>query len=505
MTTVFQNKFDGGHAEDIRTHNTDECEKSLNFDIFTNPHKLIPYADSIAETVSSGSMDEIELSDVDISLIGSNYILTASGYETGASTKIGFYTKSDITNGGVLNWSTQAVSASGAYVKNSGVIFQTKFYALALSGGVYTLFRYNSGGSVTSIGTVTTSSSFYVKPFVHPSDKKLYGVIGQSIFQYDGSTFNKTGAGISLVLPSDYECTGLTNYGDYLAIGMRSLRGNGNSYVYLWDRQLTLVDANTCIDFGEGNLLILENLNESLFAVIQPQNTLPTTFTYKLKIRSYSGGSVETIKSIILPSSNGVSAGLKVKNEEKLYFGLNNDDSLYVFGKNKTNRYVLAKHRYFFNGTTIGSAFQGLSMIGDIIWSGFTTVGGVYTLMRSKTLSHLGETATYASVSTYKTTINPAMPLADRYKNKQLEAVQVAFTGKNGGTIGLKYSVDGSTMTSLVSESTTAIEDTVSATAEYTDNLALLAGKEFQFQIESTGGVEIKEIRYRYSVINEVV
>lgn len=501
MTIAIQNKFDGGHAEDIRTHNTNECEESLNFDVFTNPHKLIPLADSIAETVDTGTMDEVELSDVDISLVGSNYLLTASGFETGASSKIGFYTKSDITNGGTLNWGTQAVSASGAYQKNSGVIFQTKFYALASSGGVYTLFKYNGAGSVTSIGTITTNSNFYVKPFVHPSDKKLYGVIGQSIFQYDGSTFNKTGSGISLTLPNDYECTGLTSYGDYLAIGMRSLRGNGNSYVYLWDRQLTLIDANTCIDFGEGNLLVLENLNESLFAVIQPQNTIATTFTYKVKIRQYSGGSVETIKSIVLPSSINVATAVKAKNEEKLYFGFAGDDCLYVFGKNKAGNYILNKHRYFFNTVTIGSSLSGLSIIGDIIWAGFTTVGGVYTFMRSKVLSHLGENATYSSTSIYKTTINPSMNIEDRYKHKQLISVRISFTGASYGTTGVKYSVDGSNFTSVISQSNTAGE-LVWEAFKQADGADFLSGREFQFKLESSGGAQIKEIAYQYTILN---
>lgn len=501
-TTVTQSNFGGGHAEDIRTFANDECEKSLNFDIFTNPHKLIPRADSVAETVDTGTMDDIELSDVDISLIGSTYTLTASGFETSVSTKTAFYTKSAVTNGGALAWATQAVSASGTYVKNSGVVYKDKFYAMSLNAGTYTLFRYNSAGSVTTVGTIAATGNM-AKPFVHPEDNVLYIVIGSTITSWNNTTLTTT----TTILPSNTEATSITNYGTYLAIGVRQLRGNGNATVYLWGRDATLNTLQASIDFGEGNLIILENLNETLFAVMQPQNILSTAFTYRLKIRAYSGGSVQTIKSLVVGSTENIQ-GVKVKNEEKLYFGAINDDCLYCFGKNKAGNYVITKDRYYFNGVTIGSAFQGLSMIGDIIWAGFATTGGAYTLMRSKVLSSLGENASYASTSVYKTTINPLMPFEHRGKRKQLKSFKVYYTGKTSGTIAVKYLVDGvnssatTTFESIISESTTAKEDYKNAT-QLADNQAFAAGVEYQFQLESTGGVEIKSYSYEYDIIND--
>lgn len=55
--TVTINTWDGGHAEDIRTTASNECESVVNFDILTNPHKLIPYSDPVAET-SSGTITD---------------------------------------------------------------------------------------------------------------------------------------------------------------------------------------------------------------------------------------------------------------------------------------------------------------------------------------------------------------------------------------------------------------------------------------------------------------
>jgi len=494
MPTATQVKFDGGHAEDIRTFATDECEKSLNFDIFTNPHKLLPYPDGIVETPASGAMADLQISDVDVSLIGTSYLMTGVGYESGASAKPTFYTKSDI----VTAFTSQAVAAGNTYQKNSLVIYKNKAFGLAYNvSNQYILYRYDSAGSITTIGTISTSSQFYAKPFVHPEDKILYIIIGSTITSWNDSSLVTT----TTILPTDMEATSQTDYGTYLAISMRPLRGNGNSIVYLWGRDASINTLQGQVNFGDGNLLILENLNNILIAVMQPQNALTTAMVNKIRVRGYAGGTVETLKSIVI---TGTQTGnpLKVKNGEKLYFGFNNDDCIYVFGKNKEGNWIITKDRYYYNGTTIGSAFAGLSMIGDIMWRLFSTVAGAYILMRQKVISYLGETATYTSVSTYKTTINPGMAVADRGKNKQLKAFRIYFTGKASGTIGVKYSVDGSAMTSIISESTTAIEDMKQTTMQVDGN-AFIAGRELQFQLESTGGVEIKNYEYEYDNLNQ--
>jgi FKBP-type peptidyl-prolyl cis-trans isomerase 2 len=57
-------------------------------------------------------------------------------------------------------------------------------------------------------------------------------------------------------------------------------------------------------------------------------------------------------------------------------------------------------------------------------------------------------------------------------------------------------------MTSIISESTTAIEDMKQTTMQVDGN-AFIAGRELQFQLESTGGVEIKNYEYEYDNLNQ--
>ena len=59
-------RFDGGIAEDIRTTATNECADSTNFDIFSNPHKLIHLRDMLAEEDGSQTIANTKISEVGI-------------------------------------------------------------------------------------------------------------------------------------------------------------------------------------------------------------------------------------------------------------------------------------------------------------------------------------------------------------------------------------------------------------------------------------------------------
>ena len=100
------------------------------------------------------------------------------------------------------------------------------------------------------------------------------------------------------------------------------------------------------------------------------------------------------------------------------------------------------------------------------------------------------------------------MLLDHRNKKKQLKSFKIYFTGKSSGTIGVKYLVDGknssntTTFESIISETTTAIEDYKNA-SQIADGKAFASGVEYQFQLESTRGVEIKSYSYEYDLVND--
>lgn len=509
MTTVIQNKFDGGLAEDIRTHATDECEFSTGFDILTNPHKLTPYPDAITETHGSSDVANIHTNTVDVALSSTTYYPYAIGNNLAVSTDLTFYKKNTTAITSV--WAKIVTDSAGmVMVPGTLISYQGNAYAIGLSGGSYYLRKCDSAGTITAIGNITAvSGASFGALYVHKKDKKLYWCCGNIMAQYDGTTFISKQAGtLSLTLPSDSYCTSLTGTGEYLVIGMSPLSGSGESYMYLWDKSTTLVDVNDSISLGEGTLQVLENLNNTIIAVMQAPINFATPSVLKMQVKSWSGGQVDVLKNLIIGNYPTISRLLvaKAKSNNKLYFALNNTDAVYLVAKNNGGQYIVTKDRYLKNGTTTGNNntgdFVGISVVGDSFWTAFT-VGSTNYFYRSMSVE---DTPTYTATAKYRTTINPSMPLKDRTDQKQLEAVQIAFTGSTSGTVVLKYSIDGGSWTTIISESiSSAVASAIEATNESSTGTVFGSGNEIQFEIQTTGGVAPIELKYRYSVLNATI
>lgn len=496
MATAIQNNFSGGHAEDIRTHATNECEFSRGFDTYTNPHKLIPIRDSVDETSYPSSMNDAEIAEVGISNVVSGGVLTAVGYETDLSHKPAFYLReTDTING---QWIRNAIGL-GTYARGTMVTYQEYAYVMSTDGQ---LQKYASKGNVSTVGTASGSSTVCTpKPFVHPEDDILYIVWGNVISRWNATTttFDNT----TTILPTGMTCTSITNYGAYLAIAMRPTNGVGNSKIYLWGRDITLNTLQGVIDCGEGALNVIENISDELVGLMYPKELFSSTLNYKVDVKLYAGGSVQTIKSIAVSTEDDI---LKAKKENKLYFSIGRSYCLWCLYKNKQGRWVINEDRYIYNGSTASDdkihSVSGISFIGDYFFIGSKTDNGVYRLRATK--SSLSQ----VQVSKYQTTINPSMPIADRYKDKQLDAIRIAYTGlknlpQDGGKLKVSYSIDGSTMTEIIAITVDKAEGIVEVTGE--DGKPFLLGQEFQFLLSSEDGLEIKELCYRYSILNSAI
>ena len=490
MSLAIINKFDGGQSEDVRTFAVNQHDSSSNFNVYTSPHLLVPYIDTITETVSSGTLTDFFFTDVDVISVSGATLFVALGEAGGGSTALRFWKKgssSDITSA----WEG---GGTGLVSKVSGslVVYKGLAYALGSNGTQHSLQRYDGNVTVTNIGTLTGFGNPPAKSFVHPEDNKLYMGSANVISTYDGTTFVAT----ALTLPDDKVIVSLTNYGSYLVIACRPRYGYGNSICYLWGRDTTLNTLQAVIDLGFGQVNIAENLNNTLFFVMSKSaignysNILQNT----LSVKGYAGGSVEVIKEINISSSFGTSLNvLKQKVNEHLYFGFSNDTALYRFGKNKSGEYFLSHDRAYPTGATI---LAGFSLIGDFMWFCGTVSGTANSFRRTRALS---ESQEFTRVSTYVTTINPSMIIEDRYKFKQLQSVQVAYTG--GTLVSVQVSYDGGSYQTVLSSSSTG-EQVLEATAQNSDGAPLGEGREFQFRIESTGSAKVKEVRYFYKDIN---
>lgn len=483
MIVVIKNNFGGGHAEDLRTFAVNQAEYSLNFDIFTNSHYLQPYPNTTAETVTAGTITDHKMSDVidGISLSGDSYIGLGQAGLSDANLK--FFSKSSPTDA----WTKRVEDTAGSVINGTLVGYKGLAYALKTQGSDIQLLELTNATTITSRGTVSTESTA-CKPFVHPEDNILYGGCGDTLWKWDGTTFTN----ITSLLPTGTTVTSLTSYGTYLVIALRTLEGK--AVAYLWGRDTTINTFQGVIPFGKGSLNVIENLGDIIVGIVT--QTSATAIDDKIYVKVWSGGEAQTIKEITATFSGTANSILKAESKNRLYFVYGSSDCIYVVGKNKEGEWVVSKDRYVDNGTA-PSSVRGISVIDDYLWVGYTNSGGDSVFYRTSE-------GNFTSTATYRTTVNPNMAIADRYKDKQLMSVQISYTGASSGTTSVKYSVDGSSMTTLISDTNASGEQITIATAENTDALPLLSGREFQFQIECTGGTKIKELRYTYTNLNEI-
>lgn len=485
MPEVILNKFDGGFAEDVRELTTDRCEESLNFDIFSEPHRLSPRRDTEADTISSGSvaMDTARITQVLVAKVASTDKIVGIGKNTSGSFT-GFYSKSNIGDTFVLN----AATVANQLEEGSGIVYKNKAYAVDYNGSnTYRLLELTDAITVTAIGNIsyTKTGSETVIMFVHPDDNYLYIIIGNTISVYTGSALSTA----TTTLPTGFYGTSMTNYGGYVALVAQPFVGKANPICYLWGRDTTLNTFQDSMELGEGFCGLVENLDNTLTFIMSPYDDFTSNFQNKIITKVYSGGAVQTVKEINVSSTYGKVKTVKVKRNNRIYFLTATCDCVWVFGRNKDGQYTITKDYFASSGSS--ATISSLSFIGDYMWAG-VTVSSVYSLQKTS-----GTTTDFDSTSSYKTLINPSMPIGDRGKEKQLKAVQIMVTGASSGTTGVKLSVDGSSMTAVISESNATGEQVYEAAA-LNDGTEFLTGREFQFQLETTGGAKIKEFRYRY-------
>lgn len=499
-TVVIQNRWDNGEAEDVRTTNQFQADTIRNFDILLEPGRLNPLPDSVADTSGAVAMDDARITDVVngyIASVTTNY-LVGIGFKQAGSSNLGFYIKSlsDVT----AAWSLQASCVTNSFMPGTGITYKNLAYAIDNNASTtFRLIRFTNFANAEVIGSITSTAGATAKCFVHPEDNILYIVIGNAISKWDGTTLTT----VSTILPSSFDVASLSNYGTYLAIAMNPTVEQ-KAVCYLWGRDTTLNTLQGTIDLGQAKVSIVENLGDNLFFIMTPNTSNGNEFENRIIVKRYLGSGVDQVAELFsnLTVLNGAVLTYKAKQNNQLYFVMGSSYCVYKFGKNKQGNYVITEDRLINNGT-LSDVTSNISIVKSVMWVG-TFTGSVYSLRRSRISLDSGG-ITYASTSTYKTTVNPNMPVSDRYSLKQLEAVQLSCTGSTSGTMVLKYSIDGSTMTTVISQSTTtATLYSYEATNE-NDGTVFLNGNEIVFQIETTGNVKPIELKYRYKVLNAPV
>jgi len=503
MAKAIINRFDGGMASDLRTTSTNQCASSVNFDISTNPHKLKPYSDPIAETHASGPMTDYAITDVAVlNISGTTPTIYGMGRTNSGSTNLSIFKKSS-TSDITAQWSAALASGGtrspgsllGYYDQTAGA---DKLYFI--NGGAWGVFTDPSTISTAGglVGPYTTN--VYPKPYRHPIDNTVYLGAANKVYKFDAVAY--TTATLLHTFGANFEVQSFTEYGNYLAIGGRFFGRDKKSSVYLSNRVLPNDGAQQVIDWGEGSLVAIENIDGYIVGVSYTEDVggYSTIATYKLYIKVWNGGEVQTVKEIETRRSDEIKIW-KAKHDNKLYFGYDTDRALYVVGRNELGQWFVVGDRYYNpSGSYITGTFNGVSFVGDIAFIAYQDGGTTGYLVRQ------GTGSTYSLTSYYNTTINPGMDISHRTLRKKLKSVRVAYTAEaNNGTVGVGFRQDTQTAsyTSIISNTeATAGEYVVHADMAETGE-GFDEGYEFQFQLTSTGNVGIKQFEYEYEIVND--
>lgn len=487
--------FSGGIADDVRDASASTFSITKHFDIFSNPSKLTPYRSLEADTndgSTSTGMKQYLVRDFVYHSASSK--LYGLGQTSGGLTKIVY--KDDATTG---NWTLPSSSEGNGAVRN-GCLVEYKDYLWGFQGSTQ-VFRWGLLSGTPSItntqGTVGTITS--VAQGIIGKDDNLYLPYNNKLARVtSGGTVNDA----VLTLPTNFKITSLANYGNYLAIACAPVSTfNGVSKVFLWN--LTSTDVQEAIDWGEGELRILETIEGYLVGVTDRYlNNATGAGRGSLIIQTYAQGVPQVVKEVFTQALTNKSVPLsKAVKNNRLFFsakimtnsaGTEYNEGIWSFGRKNVN---------FPFALTLDIIDENVDTDGI---QAFGTAANYFFIAHSGdgSIDKTNDASTYAFTSIYESQI---FDFGDPFADKRLEHVRVSFRKLAAGeSVAVKYRVnDASSWTTI---GTAANDDDKSRSflsIEATDT-PFASGHDYQFRLESTGGAEITGLALKATILSNV-
>jgi len=505
MGKIVETKIDswgGGIKNDPRDPKENTCQVVTNFDLITNPRKLTQYRDSESGD-SSPTTSQKQNFCIGYWTATPSWRLFSLGVKSGAGTAEilmkGLTTSSsDLSDSG---WSTPAnnQSSSGAtnfnlftYYHQTGKIYGARanryIWEFTPDGSTaWADSKYDYGSTFTNL----------TDGIIHSKDDIMYFGIDNEIIKNNNGTFSKP-----LTLPTHLKITSLSEYGNFLAIACSPLSGLGNSIVYLWDRDSSLTTLSESIDFGEGELKIIEQVDGILMGISISGNST-TRFGDRVIFRYYAGGAEAVQFQELISDSSGITLLpiAKQKIDNRLYFMLSayingaQRDGVWSVGR-EGGDFAIAHERTPNNDTALSSPIlYNFIFVGDYLFQSYNSGG-------SFALSKTNNTASYTASGIYE---SKRFDAGDASLKKKLVGATVSTEYlPTAGQVILEYRTDQNTAwTTIFTEGT---DNSISHSAiniESTGASLPQDYKEIEFKIEATGGAEITALSFQEEIVGK--
>lgn len=485
--------FYGGISDDPRKESLSEFSLSKHFDIFSQPNRLIPYRSLEADTHDGSTATGMKQYFVqDFVYASASTKLYGLGKTAAGLTKVVF--KADATTG---NWTLPANSEGSEAIRN-GCFVEYKNYFWGFQGSTQ-VFKWGLLSGTPTItntaGTVGTITS--VAQGIIASDDNLYLPYNNKLVRVvAGGTVSDA----VLTLPTNFKITSLANYGKFLAIGCAPVSTfNGVSKVFLWN--LTSPDIQEAIDWGEGELRILETIEGMLIGITDRYlNNSTGAGRGSLIIQTYSGGYPQIAKELFTQALSGkiVPISKAIKNN-RIFFaaklmtnsaGTEYNEGIWSFGRKNINYpYTL----------TLDIIDENINTSGI---QAFGTAANYFFIAHSGdgSIDKTNDAATYAFSSIYESQI---FNFGDVYSDKRLESVKVSFRKlATGESITVKLKADEADSWTTIGTASTLGDVSKTFLGIESTGTNFPSGKEFQIQIISTGGAEITGFKLGATILS---
>ncbi len=488
------NSFAGGISDDPRKSSSNEFIISKHFDIFSQPNRLTPYRSLEADTNDGSTATGMKQYFVKDFLYGSQSAkLYGLGQTGGGLTKIVF--KADATTG---NWTLPASSEGNGAVQN-GCFVEYKDYLWGFQG-TNQVWRWGLLSGVPTItnsqGTTATTINSVAQGVI-AKDDNLYLPYNNIIMRITaGGTVNDA----VLTLPSNFKITSICNYGNYLAVACAPISTfNGTSKVFLWN--LTSTDVQEAIDWGEGELRVLETIEGMLVGITDRYlNNATGAGRGSMIVQIYSGGSPQVVKELFTQALSGKTMPLsKAVKNNRVFFsakimtnsaGTEYNEGIWSFGRKNVNYpYTITLDIIDENINTSG--IQAFGTAANFFFIAHSADGSI-----DKT----DDTAVYTFTSIYESQI---FNFGDPASDKRLESIKLSFRRLlSGESVMAKYKVDDATSWTTIGTFSTVGELSRTFLSIESNDTNFAGGKEYKFQFTSIGGAEITGFKLRATVLN---
>ena len=494
-------RWDGGIMNDPRDPNVNTARMVTNFDILTNPKKMTPYRNS--ESGDSAPTTSQKQSFCIALRSGTTYKLYALGVVSGtgrAEVLMKGLTTGEVADLDDNGWDTPSNNQSSAgttsfnlfvYYKRVGLIFGAR------AGTAIWAFDPSSSAAWADSHQALTYTNIG-QGIVHSKDDILYIPYDNKIAKNNNGTWTVA----ALTLPEHYVITSISEYGNFLAIGVSHISGVGNSQVYLWDRDATLTTLSDSIDWGEGSLMILAQVEGILIGISQTSG-LATSFAsfpnsvirFKDRVifRALLKGGAKPVKTII----GGTNTQLPIPKQvidNRVYFMMRTTinsatrEGVWSFGRNELGEWALVHERTPNNATdTTSGVMKGFFVVGDYMFISYTDDGD-YALSKTN------------DTEAYTTSIWERRFVRDANNKYELKWLSVTTEALPSGTqVVVKYKKDSETSFS----SAILTHSTANALFENINSQGASLPKDYnelELRLESTGA-EITSLEFEDDVV----